>query len=251
MPNVLIANADFVGVPQDLAEAFVVASNGSFHIQRIALDERPFLEMTTRAGAGFEAEGMEPYRASEGLVLHAPKIARQSLEEVESFFRAVYDSHHSEAIVLLYHTPAQGGLWRFVAPEQTVTGGHCDWTSPGPAPTGWFLAGSFHSHGRMGAFHSGTDDHDEMSWNGVHVTVGKIDSPRPEYACSVVFGGKRHRVELEDLVAPSMPVSFPEGWLGQVRKYVPPPATLIGRTPTHRGGRSAHKSRFQGGRHEE
>lgn len=247
MPNVFVSNEGFGGVPDDLVEAFVVASNGCFHIRRLALDGEPFAELVLRTGDGFGAEGMEKYRAPEGLTLHAPKITREALEEVESFFRAVYTSHRAEAICLLYYTPAEGGLWRFIAPEQTVTGGSAHWTSPGPAPSGWFLAGSFHSHGSMSAFHSGTDDGDELGWNGVHVTVGKINSPRPEYATSVVFDGRRHKVELEDLVAPATPVEFPGGWMDRVSKPEPVLPATIGHVFTPRYGGRSRRSFLHGG----
>jgi len=248
MPNVFVAEDGFDEVPDDLVEAFVVAANGCFHVRRLSLDTEPFAELTFRTGDGFGAEGMERWRATEGLTLRAPKIARATLEEVESFFRAVYDTHRAEAICLLYVTPANGGLWRFIAPEQTVTGGSAHWTSPGPAPNGWFLAGSFHSHGSMSAFHSGTDDSDELGWDGVHVTVGKINSPRPEYAASIVMGGRRHEVEIDDLVASAPPVDFPADWMTRVSKPEPVLPVLPGHVfvPRHGGGHS-RRSLLYGG----
>lgn len=157
---------------------------------------------------------------------NVPKIPWEMVEQVESFFRAVYAKHQAEAVCFLYFTPHSGGMWRFVAPEQEVRPGGLSWETPGSPPSGWYLAGSFHSHGRMTAFHSGADDHDELGWDGVHVTIGKATSLHPEHAASVVIGGKRYEVEIEDLIETAPPVAFPEDWMEQVREWEPP-TTLV------------------------
>ncbi len=152
----------------------------------------------------------------------APQIGHKQLLEVESFFREVWREYSGEAIVFLYFSPVDGGRWRFVAIPQKVSGAHLDWITPGAAPNGWYLAGSFHSHNVMSAFHSGTDNADELGWDGIHVTIGKIVSPHPEYAASVVIDGVRFEVEISDLVEPADEVVFPAAWMEQVTRFIPP-----------------------------
>lgn len=220
-PDIITVQAGFTGIPEAITEAFLIARNGAFQLRRLAIAGMLFLESIIRTGEGFRAEGMEDFRG-EGVRLHAPKIPRHQILEVESFFRQVHTMHSAEAVCFLYFSPADGGEWRFTAPEQTVTGGHLDWTSPGPAPQGWYLAGSFHSHGSISASHSGIDDRDEMTWDGIHVTVGGFPRLEPEYAASIVMGGHRQEVAITALMEVPPPVEFPASWMERVKKFEPP-----------------------------
>lgn len=74
----------------------------------------------------------------------------------------------------------------------------------------------------MGAFHSPTDNGDELGWNGIHITIGKIFDPHPEYAASVVIDGERFEFDIAALLEPVADVEFPETWMQQVTKYVAP-----------------------------
>lgn len=40
---------------------------------------------------------------------------------------------------------------------------------------GYMIYGTIHSHSNFGAFHSGTDDHDETDFDGLHITIGNVD----------------------------------------------------------------------------
>lgn len=41
---------------------------------------------------------------------------------------------------------------------------------------GYRIYGTIHSHCNFGAFHSGTDDHDEKNFDGLHITIGNVNS---------------------------------------------------------------------------
>lgn len=152
----------------------------------------------------------------------APKIPQKDLLEVIAFFRKVWRQYKAEAIVFLYFAPTLD-KWRFVAVPQTVSPAHLDWETPGASPAGWVLAGSFHSHGaNMGAFHSPTDKNDELQWEGIHVTIGKVMDSVASYSATIVIGDERFEVSIEDLVEPAEDAEFPEAWMAQVKKFEPP-----------------------------
>ena len=78
----------------------------------------------------------------------------------------------------------------------------------------------------MSAFHSGTDDADEANFDGVHITVGKLDSV-PEYSCSIVVQGVRRKCDPSDLIDGMAPAdSVPEAWLAAIK--LPRPVGLRG-----------------------
>lgn len=219
-PDIVIADQDGWAIPSDQKQGVILAQNGVFTFRRLMLGQLTLVDLIRRLGPGFAGPGMQSING--GFVFNAPCIARADLKQVESFFRAVYRQHQGEAIVFLYFTPAQGGKWRFTSIPQEVSSAHLKWKTPGPAPKGWYLAGSFHSHNVMSAFHSGTDNQDELNWDGIHVTIGKILNPTPEYAASVVIRGERFEVGIDELVEPTEEVDFPKNWMEQVSKYVPP-----------------------------
>lgn len=68
-------------------------------------------------------------------------------------------------------------------------------------PEGYASFGDSHSHNRMGAFFSGTDDSDELSKPGFHIVAGNYEKKNGEWeyklALSIVAGGKRYRHKLD------------------------------------------------------
>lgn len=51
---------------------------------------------------------------------------------------------------------------------------------------GWRIYGTIHSHCEMNAFHSGVDDADELDFDGLHITIGKVRSGF-HYAARLMF----------------------------------------------------------------
>lgn len=120
----------------------------------------------------------------EEATLHVPALPLELFRSVEAFFTAVFEKYHSEAVVLLQCNPALQE-WRVVVPRQSVRGLRVTYnlgTVP-PGPDGFELFGTIHSHADIGAFHSGTDDRDEIHFDGLHITVGNLDKPSRSYAC--------------------------------------------------------------------
>jgi hypothetical protein len=154
----------------------------------------------------------------ESVVLHVPKLPSASFREVESFFAEVYERHQSEAVVLLACNPTSG-QWLVQVPDQEVRGAHVAYDLaklPDP-PEGFSRFGSIHSHASIGAFHSGTDDKDELTFDGLHVTIGHLDRPIRDYSARWVISGKAFPADLGDVIeGEALPESRPE-WMERVK----------------------------------
>jgi hypothetical protein len=227
MANVFI-NDGTSQVPPEATRAMIVASDGIFQLKRIVLGGLPVIEAVTRMGEGWDGDGLLPWGGPSLRLGFAEKIPQIVLQQAVSFFRAVFDRFQTEAIVLLWYAPGapEGQRWQIMAPEQTVDPAHCHYDDPGAAPSGWYCAGTIHSHGGMGSFHSGVDDHDEDHRDGIHITVGRVNS-LVEFAVSVMVNGERFKLELADVVAGVQPTAFPAEWLERVTKPAPPPAPIM------------------------
>jgi hypothetical protein len=159
--------------------------------------------------------------------LRSEKIPYALIRKVGKFFTEVYKLHKSEAVGYLYYSPTLG--WLFWPPEQTATTAHCKYGEPA-AIDGYQVAGTIHSHGSMSAFHSGTDKDDEANFDGIHITIGKVDEVRYELALSVVCGGVRYKVAEEQLISGFGDTMVPSEWLEAVKQPAvaqPLPATFM------------------------
>src|SRR5438067_1442602 len=117
--DIHIVEEGFEGIPDDLTSGALLAANGLFAVRRLNLGQYPFIEVISKLGPGYVANGMKSFDG-EGLNLYAPRIPRDELLKVEAFFLEVWQQFKGEAIVFLYYTPANGGMWRFVAIPQEV-----------------------------------------------------------------------------------------------------------------------------------
>jgi len=160
-------------------------------------------------------------KIEECIELHIYKLPIVKLREAEKFFTAVYNEHKSEAVVLLYYN-SETKFWKMLPPEQEVSAGAVDYdaTKVHLDPEkfkGFELFGSIHSHASMAAFHSGTDDHDEFKFDGLHITIGGLDTPNHSYACRWLCNGKPYTATLSGCIE-GLPPDFPEEWLQVVKK---------------------------------
>jgi hypothetical protein len=110
-----------------------------------------------------------------------------------------------------------------MVPMQSASAAHASYEGA-EKRAGWQCAGTIHSHASMSAFHSGTDDKDEESFDGVHITIGRIPDLNPEFSCSLVIQGKREKFEIWDLVSGFPTVVAPTEWVNSVKL---PPARIF------------------------
>jgi hypothetical protein len=61
------------------------------------------------------------------------------------------------------------------------------------------MVGTIHSHCDFSAFHSGTDEADESTFDGVHLTFGHVNSDKFSIASSIVFNNNRSKLEPSDV----------------------------------------------------
>ncbi len=137
-----------------------------------------------------------------------PKISGPQMGKIISFFKAVVGEFSGEANVLLYYSETEN-KYIVAVPKQEVTGGSCDYEQGASIP-GYDLIGTVHSHARMSAFHSGTDDKDEKYFDGLHITIGHLTDDYPSISASIVVNGFRVIVDPCDYINKCVAVKVPQ-----------------------------------------
>ncbi len=130
-------------------------------------------------------------------------MPREMWLEVLAFFKWTQDVEKSEAQVRLFVHPEHGWMaWAF--PQQggtSMTTKELD--TPEAAnqralniPEGYIAFGTVHHHCTCSAFQSGTDTADEKNVDGLHITVGKMDSPMHDIHCRIYIKGHRFEPDM-------------------------------------------------------
>jgi hypothetical protein len=145
------------------------------------------------------------------VTLKVPPLPGELFQEAFLFFREVFSVYRSESILLLYYSAEKGYL--LYAPGQRVDFASIDYDEA-IRIEGYALIGSIHSHGSMSAFHSGTDLHDEVTFDGIHVTVGNLRPGDNHFSlsCQIAVNGNRFELEPEKVL---------DGMVRCAERYVP------------------------------
>lgn len=186
---------------------YVVGGNGMFTIERM----RNQITIRRTTGCGLELADIK-----EGVSWVGNPIDANTVSFLDSLFRAVFEKHSTEAVVLLYQDPAKNE-WYVRIPEQTVTGGSAKWKDGesvwykdgkkvDKVPEGLVMSGSAHSHGAMGAFFSGGDDADDSMTSGLHLVFGGYG--KSKVVARVTGGGKKVDVETDKVILSGNPVNY-------------------------------------------
>jgi PRTRC genetic system protein A len=130
--------------------------------------------------------------------MHIKPIPGTLFAPVMDFFSKVYEEHRGEAIVLLFYNEEKR-VYKIVPPSQEVSASGVDYNRA-MTIDGYVMVGDIHSHANFSAFHSGTDDADEKSFDGLHITIGNNGSPDVSISASIVSNGQRFIVQPNDYI---------------------------------------------------
>ena len=165
-----------------------------------------------------------------------PKFSPEMWHQVMSFFRWTYKEMQSESQVRLYVNTELGkwGAWAFPqeahtgmsakeisvqeTPEQAIER-FASWNSE---PSGdWVYFCTVHHHCSAGAFQSGTDEKNEKTQDGLHITVGKMDAERHDFHARFYLGGNCFEPDMSSFwpVDPALAQMVPPELLDDLARY--------------------------------
>jgi len=190
---VYLASEGFV--PPETGTYYLVAKDGIYmRVERlhgwalVKTSEIPFLQSVAKTGK-----------------FTLPKISAVVMAQAKTFFESVFAKYHSESyLTLLYSKKLQD--YRLWCPTQEVSYSSVNYDRADSVPVeerayigadgdGWQPVGTIHSHCDFSAFHSGTDQADESTFDGIHLTFGHVNSKEFSIASSFVFNNNRSEVE--------------------------------------------------------
>lgn len=119
-----------------------------------------------------------------------PKIPQEHFSKVVKFFQWAYEKYNGESVVLIYYNRDLNDF-EIYPTDQEVSSASASYIREGRSHSGYLLVGTIHSHANFGAGHSGVDNDDELSFDGVHITVGNVNDTYNSISCSVVVNGQR------------------------------------------------------------
>lgn len=151
-----------------------------------------------------------------------PKLSQAMMEDIVGFFGAVEKEHSAEAYVLLGYDLHEKEITMLV-PEQEVSMASAEYKLPN-YPDNWILIGDVHSHERMSAYSSFTDQKDEAKRSGLHMVVGKVHQEPPEFHVEIVVDGARFKLKDPLSIIEGYKhrnTEIPEDWMKKVtrKKY--------------------------------
>lgn len=120
-------------------------------------------------------------------------IPKEIISQTLDFFRRIWLKNKSEAEILLTYNEQENKIGIFVPPQRCGPGSVNSAFNPEHLQRGWQLIGSIHSHCNFGAGHSGTDLGDAAEFDGIHITIGHVDTDKPSFATMVMVA--KHRVD--------------------------------------------------------
>jgi hypothetical protein len=171
---------------------YIVAKNGTF-MQQVT----PYCTRIIPVEGISSLQVIQPSVAS-----RLPLIPALVLAKARMFFRKVFYKYHAESALMMYINDITG-TWELDCPAQEVSYSGVEYKNGLSmlSSTGRRLQGTIHSHCDFGAGHSGTDTHDEIDFNGLHLTMGHVNQDNFSLVSSFSFHKSRFQVEPETVVA--------------------------------------------------
>lgn len=138
--------------------------------------------------------------------LKLPKLPGRIIGQALTFFRKVFETYRSEAYVTLLHS-AKLGQYRLWCPKQKVSMSSVDYDRTDQPSfedrqmNDWQMCGTIHSHCDFSAYHSGKDESDEATFDGIHITLGHVNKAQFSMASSIAISEIRETLEPEQSCA--------------------------------------------------
>ena len=209
------------------SEKFNAPNKGSYYL---LCKDGVYFRQETVIGSAFVKVASVPHLkdSPSDFDITAPKIDGLVIAKAWDFFREVFNVHRSESyLTLMYHK--ESGKFDVHCPQQEVSYASVRYDRTNtPRENGWVPVGTIHSHCDFSAFHSGTDTNDEASFDGIHITLGHVNSNRFSMVSSVVFSNNRRQCDplgLIDnvIVAETHQIEhkglFTQSWVRQENNY--------------------------------
>ena len=172
----------------------------------------------------------------EKVLLHytLEKVPFKVINTIYNFLKLIYHKTKSEVAVMLWYHPTKGD-WQIEVPEQTVSAGGVAYNRGSKEARkfndkmikkGYILAGTVHSHARATAYHSSTDDGDELQFDGLHMTMGSFGDDEQTFKQRLIAGSMEIKLEFhemvltEDLLQPFVEEEIPKEWFDKVTTVI-------------------------------
>jgi hypothetical protein len=138
-----------------------------------------------------------------------PKIPATIIGQALMFFREVFVEHKTESYLTLLYSKKLG-QYRLWCPRQEVSYSSVSYDRTDSVPVeernymgsdgpGWQSVGTIHSHCDFSAFHSGTDEFDESTFDGIHITLGHVNRNDFSIVASIAINDNRFPKAIADV----------------------------------------------------
>ena len=127
-------------------------------------------------------------------VFKGKPIPRQMWKKILSFMKQSYDHFKSETLVFLFYDESKDQPWSWWIPPQETMGMTVKSSPDDPeyakqrADYPDTMFGTVHHHCSTSAFQSGTDEADEVNREGIHFTVGNLNTAAFDIHCRITIG---------------------------------------------------------------
>lgn len=135
--------------------------------------------------------------------LKLPKVPALIIGQAWTFFNKVFTKYASESYVTLLYS-AKLKEYQLWCPKQKVSFSSVNYDRTDQPSyedrqtNDWQMVGTIHSHCNFSAYHSGTDEHDESTFDGIHITIGHVDRKQFSLAASIAINEVREKLEPEN-----------------------------------------------------
>lgn len=169
--------------------------------------EGPFLHKKTQIGTALIRQTDLPKSFGrigyQGGVFNweGPKVPKEIISSAHDFFKRIFEKHHAEAEVLITMHNETGAFRLFVPYQRVNHSGVKSIYEPSHIDRNYTVVGTIHSHCDFTAFHSGTDSGDASDMDGVHFTIGHVDTETPQIVAMVAMNGKEFHYTKPDDIA--------------------------------------------------